>query len=308
MNEWILEDKVHFGQDENSVPCIKRYLKDTEMEAPYSVFYQDGRAASRRLRTLMGADVFDFPKDELVLKELIEMTTEKDDIILDFFAGSGTTGHSVLLQNATSGGNRNFILVQIPEALDPDNENQKEAVTFCDQIKGPRNIATLTKERLKRSGNQVKTENPMFSGDVGFRVFKLDSTNIREWDPDKSKIAESLEAHAEHIKSDRTEQDILFELLLKLGLDLCVPIETKKIKGKDVHSIGSAALIACLAPSIATDDIEDLAMGIVNWYKQQNPAGETQVYFRDSAFLDDIAKTNLTSILNQHGLQTVRSL
>ena len=154
----------------------------------------------------------------------------------------------------------------------------------------------------------MKAENPIFSGDVGFRVFKLDSTNIREWDPDKSKIAESLEAHVEHIKSDRTEQDILFELLLKLGLDLCVPIETKKIKGKDVYSIGSAALIACLAPSIATNDIEDLAMGIVNWYKQQNPAGETQVYFRDSAFADDIAKTNLTSILNQHGIQTVRSL
>ena len=308
MQEWILESKVHFGQDEESVPCIKRYLKDTEMEAPYSVFYQDGRAASKRLRTLMGADVFDFPKDELLIKELIEMTTEKDDIILDFFAGSGTTGHSVLLQNATSGGNRKFILVQIPEALDPDNENQKEALTFCDQINAPRNIATLTKERLKRSGSQVKAENPIFSGDVGFRVFKLDSTNIREWDPDKSKIAESLEAHVEHIKSDRTEQDILFELLLKLGLDLCVPIETKKIKGKDVYSIGSAALIACLAPSIATNDIEDLAMGIVNWYKQQNPAGETQVYFRDSAFADDIAKTNLTSILNQHGIQTVRSL
>ncbi len=308
MKEWISEDKVHFGEGQDSVPCVKRYLKNTEMEAPYSVFYQDGRAASKRLRALMGKDVFDFPKDELILRELIEMITSEDDIILDFFAGSGTTGHAVLLQNAASGGRRNYVLVQIPEKLDDSNESQLEAIEFCDEIRAPRNIASLTKERLRRCGKQVKLDHPMFAGDAGFRVFKLDSTNIREWDPDGTKIADSLEAHVEHMKQGRSEQDILFELLLKLGLDLCVPIEKKKVAGKEIHSIGSGVLIACLASSVTQDDVEALAQGIVAWLKELKPAGESTIVFRDNAFSDDIAKTNLTSILNQNGLHNVRSL
>lgn len=283
-----------------------KYVRTLLTKNTYNVgTNEDGNA---EISDLFGDDVFSFPKPVSLIAKLIEIACDKEGIVLDFFAGSGTTGHAVMAQNVRDGGCRKYILVQLPEPLDSKNKDQAIAASFCEKINKRHVISELTKERLRRAGGKVKEENPLFTGDLGFRVFKLDSTNIREWDPDKSKIAESLEAHVEHIKSDRTEQDILFELLLKLGLDLCVPIETKKIKGKEVYSIGSAALIACLAPSIVTNDIEDLAMGIVNWYKQQNPAGETQVYFRDSAFADDIAKTNLTSILNQHGLQTVRSL
>lgn len=112
----------------------------------------------------------------------------------------------------------------------------------------------------------------------------------------------------EHIKSDRSEQDILFELLLKLGLDLCVPIEQQTIAGKTVHSIGVGTLIVCLAKEISSKEVEPLALGIVEWHKAQNPAGESTVVFRDSAFADDVAKTNLTAILQQHGLENVRSL
>jgi adenine-specific DNA-methyltransferase len=148
----------------------------------------------------------------------------------------------------------------------------------------------------------------MFAGDVGFRVFKFDYSNIRAWEPDRANLAASLEQYAEHLKSDRTEQDILYELLLKLGLDLCTPIEQKTIAGKTVHSIGAGTLLACLAPQIATAEVEPLAPGIVTWHKAQNPAGETQIVFRDSAFADDVAKTNLTAILQQHGLENVRSL
>src|SRR5690606_22316080 len=118
MADWIKDERVHFGDDENSVPCMKKYLKDSEFQTPYSVFYQDGRAASKRLRALMEGDLFDFPKDELVLQEVIEMMTEGNDIILDFFAGSSTTAHSVMLQNAKDGGNRKFIMVQLDEAAD----------------------------------------------------------------------------------------------------------------------------------------------------------------------------------------------
>ena len=112
----------------------------------------------------------------------------------------------------------------------------------------------------------------------------------------------------EHINSDRTEDDILYELLLKLGLDLCVPIETRAIAVKTVRSVGAGTLIACLAESIASDEVEPLGLGIADWHAELEPAGDTTVVFRDSAFPDDVAKTNLTAILGQQGLGNVRSL
>ena len=148
---------------------------------------------------------------------------------------------------------------------------------------------------------------------MGFRVFKLDSTNIVEWDPDRYKIAETLEASIEHLKIDRTEQDILFELLLKLGLDLCVPIETRRVEGSvkqihDLHSIGEGSLLVCLSKSIPQDNVEPLSLALVAWHQELKPAGDTTVVFRDSAFADDVAKSNITAILQQHGLEIVRSL
>ena len=150
-------------------------------------------------------------------------------------------------------------------------------------------------------------------GDLGFRVFKLDSTNIHEWNPDRDKIAETLEDSIEHLKTDRTEQDILFELLLKLGLDLCVTIETRKVDGcaklvHDIHSIGGGSLLVCLSKSIPQDDVEPVSLALVAWHQELKPAGDTTVVFRDSAFADDVAKTNIAAILQQHGLETVRSL
>ncbi len=232
---------------------------------------------------------------------------------MDFFAGSGTTAHATMSQNAADGGTRRWLLVQLPEVLNPDNSEQKSASDFCDKLRKPRNIAELTKERLRRAGKKIRQENPLFAGDLGFRVLKLASSNIRAWEPDRDKLAETLEASIEHLKTDRTEQDILFELLLKLGLDLCVPIETRKVEGSakpahDLHAIGGGSLLVCLSPAIPRADVEPLALALVAWHQALKPAGETTVVFRDSAFADDVAKTNLTAILQQYGLETVRSL
>ncbi len=198
--------------------------------------------------------------------------------------------------------------MQLPEPLDPESKDQKVAADFCDKLKRPRNIAELTKERLRRAAKNVKDENPMFAGDLGFRVFKLDSSNIRAWEPDRDDLDRTLLDNQEHLKADRTEGDILYELLLKLGLDLCVPIEARTIAGKAVHSIGGGVLLTCLATEITRDEVEPLAQGIVAWHKALEPAGDTTCVFRDSAFADDVAKTNLAAILNQHGLTNVRSL
>jgi adenine-specific DNA-methyltransferase len=278
-------------------------------------FHKDcghNQEATQEVKALF-ADIgvpFSNPKPTRLLRQIMRIGTSANanDIVLDFFAGSGTTGHAAFVQNVSDSGNRKYILVQLPEPLDPGVKEQKFAAECCDKLRKPRTIAELTKERLRRAAKKIKEENPMFAGDLGFRVFKLDSTNIREWDPNRDNLAVSLEASVDHLKTDRTEQDILFELLLKLGLDLCVPIETKKIGEHDVHNIGAGTLLVCLSRSIPSSDVEPLALGLVAWHKELKPAGETTVVFRDSAFADDVAKTNLTAILEQNGITNVRSL
>jgi adenine-specific DNA-methyltransferase len=212
---------------------------------------------------------------------------------MDFFAGSGTTGHATLLANAKDNGNRRFVLVQFPESTGE--------TTYP-------TISDLTKERLRRAGKKIQNENSMFAGDVGFRVFKLASSNIRAWEPNRDDIPQTLQDSIVHLKADRTEQDILFELLVKLGLDLTIPVEQKIIAGKIVHNIGAGALLVCLADRISATEVEALALGIAAWHKELAPAGETTVVFRDSAFADDVAKTNLSAILQQNGLKNIRSL
>ncbi|KIE42477.1 site-specific DNA-methyltransferase [Geobacter anodireducens] len=244
-----------------------------------------------------------------LVKQLIKWSSNKGEgIILDFFSGSGTTGHATMQLNAEDGGTRRYILVQLPEPLDPENKDQKLAAEFCDKLGKPRTIAELTKERLRRSSQKIKGENPLFAGDLGFRVFKLDSSNIRAWQPNRDDLEQTLLDHAEHVIQGRSEQDILYELLLKLGLDLTLPIEEKTIAGRTVHSIGAGALIVCLSEAIDRTTIELLANGIANWRNELKPAVDTRVVFRDNAFADDVAKSNLTAILQQHGLDDVRSL
>ena len=213
-----------------------------------------------------------------------------------------------MAQNATDGDKRRYILVQLPEPLDPKNRDQKTAADFCDKIGKPSNIAELTKERLRRASKKIKDQKPMFTGDLGFRVFKLDTSNIRAWEPDRDDLDGTLLENIDHIKPGRSEEDILYEVLLKLGLDLCVPIETRNIVGKTVRSIGAGTLVTCLDERIVHKEVESLAHGIAEWYNELAPAGDSTVVFRDSAFADDVAKTNLAAILEQRGLGNVRSL
>jgi adenine-specific DNA-methyltransferase len=244
---------------------------------------------------------YDYPKPVPLIEYLISIGCEGDEVVMDFFAGSGTTAEAVINLNSRTNSKRKFIAVQLPDKLANGNDGQFS------------NLAQIVKNRIEAVLSRTRKDNPLFGGDLGFRVFKLDSTNIREWDPDRDRIAETLEASIEHLKTDRTEQDILFELLLKLGLDLCVPIEARKLEGStshshSLHSIGGGTLLVCLSRSIPLADVEPLALALVAWHEDLAPAGETTVVFRDSAFSDDVAKANITEILRQHGLDTVRSL
>jgi adenine-specific DNA-methyltransferase len=315
----ITNDEVVVNETNGKVSVrVKQYLKDENGEMremkPLSLligpYNQEG---SKDVDRVFGEeDVFSFPKPTALLRYLVSITIndrkDKDAIILDFFAGSGTLGQAVMEQNQVDHGNRRYILVQIPELLSNGSGDQAKAAKYCDALGRPRRITELTKERLRRAGKKVRGENPMFAGDLGFRVFKLASSNIRAWEPDRDDLPATLMDSIDHLKTDRTERDILFELLLKLGLDLTIPIEHKSIAGKTVHSIGAGTLLVCLAEQITAAEVESLALGMVAWHQELAPAGTSTIVFRDSAFADDVAKTNLTAILQQHGLENVRSL
>lgn len=290
---------------------VLQYEKEKGTVHPRSIIEGSGlttKSGSNEVERLLKPGCFSYPKPLQLITSFVEWFTYDDDLVLDFFAGSGTTGHAVMAQNAEDGGDRRYILVQLPEPLDPENKDQKVAAEYCDELGKPRTIAELTKERLRRAAKKVQEENPDFGGDLGFRVFKLDSSNIRAWDPRPDDLEESLEDSVVTLKGDRDEQDVLYEVLLKLGLDLCVPIETREIAGVEVHSIGAGTLFACLAEELNADTVEEAALGILSWRDEIDPAGETTCLFRDSAFPGNVAKTNLTAILEQGGIETVRSL
>lgn len=308
----IKDGRIIFGKSGKAKPVQKKFLSERlsnrrKIESWWDShgYNEDGTA---EISGLLSTKVFNHTKPTKLLQNIINGTTSNSDVVVDFFAGSGTTGHAVLVQNAIDGGDRRYVLVQLPEPLDPDNKDQKSAVDFCDQIVKSRTIAELTKERLRRAGSKVKVDNPEWQGDAGFRVFKLDTSNIRSWNPKPDDLEATLFDHQDHLLEGRSEADVLYELLLKLGLDLCVPIEKRSIDGLDVHAVGGGVLLACLAEKITREQVESLAQGIVVWHKELAPAGDTTCVFRDSAFADDVAKTNLAAILEQHGIQSVRSL
>lgn len=329
MKKKIAEGRIIFPGKKDGTPLLKRFQNEAKsLVQPVSSWINPNSMKNQNstditslvsghtsegtkiVKELFGEKVFVYAKPLSLLSELISQTTSSDnnDIVLDCFAGSGTTAHAVLFKNASDGGNRRYILIQLPEPLDAKEDDQKVAAEFCASINKPMNIAELTKERMRRAGNKIKDEFPMFAGDRGFRVFKLDTSNIRTWEPDRANLDKTLEEAMVHIKSDRTEADILTELLIKLGLDLTVPIETTTIAKRKVHSVGAGVLMVCLDESITRKDAEPLALGIVKWHRELAPAGESTVVFRDSAFEDDVAKSNLAAILQQHGLTNVRSL
>ncbi len=272
MQTWIDDDRVHFGPDGSTVPCLKSYLKDQEYQAPYSVFYQDGRAATKRLRALMESNCFDFPKDELVLQELIALITKEHDIVLDFFAGSGTTAHAVIEQNKFDGHNRRFILVQIPQPIDP--KKQKEAHSFVHDTLGKpeATIFEITAERIRRAGAKLKADKPEL--DTGFRVFELAD------DPDALILQKPLAAATQAdlatlqatIATPQPEQlpRILYNLLLAEGLPLCTRIET--LRDQALYRAGDVLLI------LREVDTEELGNVLAQMKQAGTPIAHLCVY------------------------------
>ena len=238
---------------------------------------------------------FDYCKPVELIEIIVSIINDKYITVLDFFAGSSTTAHAVLNLNMKDGGERKFIQVQLPEPINPKKEAYKA---------GFNNIAEIGKERIRRVIKKIKQEEPKRSKDMdlGFKVFKLDSSNIKSWDGDSDNLKQSLLDSVENIKEDRSQEDVLYEILLKHGLDLSLPIEERIIEKTKVFNVGHGTLILCLDDKITSK----VAEGIGNWKKECKPAKCT-VIFKDSGFTD-VEKTNSIQILKRFGIKNIKSL
>ncbi|MCK9224799.1 MAG: site-specific DNA-methyltransferase [Candidatus Muirbacterium halophilum] len=248
-----------------------------------------------------GNSPFSNPKPVNLLQKIVLSSTFKgnqNDIILDFFSGSSTTAHATMQLNAEDGGNRKYIMVQLPEPCDENSEAFKA---------GYKNICEIGKERIRRAGKKILEENKDNENikdlDTGFKVFKLDSSNIKEWVGDHENLEDNLYDYIDNIKSDRSNEDILFEILLKFGIDLTVPIQTYEFKGKKIFSAGLGALLMCLENDIDIDVVQFICEKI----KELKP-DVSRVVFKDSSFRDDNVKTNAVQLLNKYEIKDIKSI
>ena len=303
MKELIADNRIWFGEEGNNIPALKRFLTDVkDGVTPMTIWNRkdvgDNQEGKQELIKIMPENVFQTPKVVRLIKKMINLTFNSSDIVLDFFAGSGTTAHAVMQLNAEDGGNRKCISVQLPEPTDEKSEAYK-AKYFT--------IAEITKERIRRAGEKIKQDFKDKEGidklDVGFKAFKLDSSNIVAWDGNPDNLAEQLDAFANNNKTDRTEEDILFEILLKFNLLLTDKIEEKTIAKQKVYSVGLGTLFICLSNTITPEVSE----GIGAWKQELNPT-RCRVIFKDTGFASDKDKVNAMQILKRFGVEEVNSI
>lgn len=276
MDKLLDEGRVVFGIDENTQPRNKYLLKDNIQEAVSSLLYFGGSDDSMKLP-------FSNPKPVFVASKVIDsVCRENRDFVLDFFAGSSTAAHAAMQLNAEDGGNRKFIMVQLPEVVDEKHEAYKA---------GYKTIAEISKERIRRAGKQILEGecHEDWNKDIGFRVLKVDTSNMQDvyYQPQQLK-QNDLFASVDNIKPDRSSEDLLFQVLLDWGVDLTLPIRRESIQGKEVFIVDDNALVACFEQGISEELIHELAA--------LNPL---RAVFRDNGFASDAVKVNVTQIFKQ---------
>ncbi|EPY5179153.1 TPA: site-specific DNA-methyltransferase [Klebsiella pneumoniae] len=300
MQEAISDNRIWFGSDGDGVPRIKKFLNEGQQGLTIESMWWaknvgNNDSAKRELTKLFdGKAVFDTPKPSSLINQMLQVSTDERSIVLDFFSGTAPTAQAVMQLNVKDRGQRKFVMIQLPELTSDDSEAFKA---------GYKTIAEIGKERIRRAAAKIKEENPDYKGDLGFKVFKLDSTNIKPWEMDFDLTEQDLEDQISNIKHGREEEDVLFEVLLKYGLDLTLPITEHSVAGHKVFDIGMGALMICLSDDITLDVVE----GIAKLKDELNPE-IMRVVFKDAGFADDVVKTNAVQILKQAGIEDVRSL
>jgi len=301
----VSENRLYWGANgENTYPRLKKFLSEVEDGmVPVNLWKREEvgttDAASKDLATLMEAKVFDFPKPVELIKTMVQIAAlDKDSIIIDFFSGSATTAHAIMQLNAEDGGNRKFVLVQLPEAC------EEKSPAF---IAGYKNICEIGKERIRRAGKKLsETDGQMQIGDsekkpldVGFRVFKLDSSNLQTWDAtpvDELRLEDLLNrmnTMINRVKADRSDLDMVYEVMLKLGVPLTYSVNKVAVNSKVAYTVGDdCLLLVCLAADITPEDVEAMAEYV--------PA---KVIISRDSFANDTAMANAYYILRDRGVE-----
>ena len=294
MQRWIQENRVFFGQKGDGAPQLKRYLSEVQDGVVPTTYwsYDDcghNDEARKEVKELFEKPPFDSPKPTRLLKQIIRIATNKDDLILDFFSGSATTAHAVMQLNAEDSGNRKFIMVQLPEVTDKKSEAYKT---------GYKNICEIGKERIRRAGRKIKEEIGLTATtlDTGFRVLKLDSSNMKDvfYRPNDFK-QDMLSMLESNIKEDRTPLDLLFQVMLELCKPLSAKIEEKEISNKKIFMVDDNDLIACFDIMITEDVVKEIA--------QMKPL---YAVFRDSSLANDSVGANFDQIFATYSPNTTR--
>ena len=292
--ERLQDNRIWFGTDGNSVPCIKRFLRELKFDgmAPTSIlFYKEvghSQEGAKEVTALFGdKGVFDGPKPVRLLQRLLTLANLKDDsIVLDFFSGSASTAHAVMKMNAEKQKHCPFIMVQLPEHI---SEKKKE--------QGYETVCEIGKERIRRAGKKIKEESPLTTQDLdtGFRVLKLDSTNMQDIYYSPKDISQAdLFSQVDNVKPDRTGEDLLFQVMLELGATLDSKIETTTIAGKTIYNVAEGYLVACFDPDVTDEVVKAIA--------QMQPA---YAVLRDTSMKDDSTATNFEQIFKTYSPDTV---
>lgn len=307
IQKFIEQGAILWGEGD-SMPMVKRYLSDVQDGlVPITLFSRDfagdSLLAKKQLDELFPEckAIFDYSKPCKLIKRILQIGINKNDIILDFFSGSATSAQAVMQLNAEDGGDRKYICVQLPEITDEKSEAFQA---------GYKNICEIGKERIRRAGDKIKKEieqenqqlklgeEPKKLPDIGFKVFKLDSSNIRKWNPDTKDLERTLLDQVDNFVEGRKEEDALYEIILKNGLPLTVPVEELNVKGKKVYSIGMGAMIVCLDNNITLDIADEIAK-ISTEFEDKSMV---TVVFKDNGFENDSVKTNIKETLRGYGI------
>lgn len=292
-HEMVEDNRIYFGRDGDSVWAPKLFLNEvSEGVTPMSLWtYKEvghSQDATKDLKKLFdGHSYFDYPKPLKLLKRIlhISLDSDKEEIVLDFFAGSSSTAHALLEHNYENKTKHSYIMVQLPEMLKESSSAYKNGLL---------NIAEIGKERIRKARDTFK-EDENICMDTGFKVFKLDETNLHIWESKKNNIEENLFDLIDPLKENRTRLDVVYEILLKYGVELTIPIEKRVIGGTEVFDIGLGYLLICLEEDLELDNIEEIA--------KEKPL---RVVFYDEGFKNDTVRTNAQQILQRHGVEDIR--
>ena len=301
MNRLIQEGRIIWPDNPEGRPRKKSFLNELSDNLPgFSSIFNTGiytNTATKEIGGLFNRYLFDFPKPVEIIKQLISQVSNTDDIILDFFSGSATTAHAVMQLNAEDGGNRRFILVQLPELCDEKSEAYKAGYT---------NICEIGKERIRRAGKKILEEHTQVTMeedkqplDVGFRVFKLDTSNLKTWDATPIEdeqldlLYQRMNSMIHRVKPERTDLDMIYEIMLKLGVPLTYSVTPFTVNNKTVYGVGDDyLLLVCLAEDVQPEDVEQMT--------EYAPA---KIIISRDSFADDTAMANAYYILRDHGIE-----